>query len=59
MRRDETGNLIQGLERVEANEWGDRNKAASDAIMSVDDAREEAWEALDEASQHMDRTSMR
>lgn len=58
MRLDECANLIQSLDGVDAAHWVDREKAASDAMNRLEDAREDAWEALDEANQ-LDQTSMR
>ncbi len=57
MRLDESANVIQGLESVNANNWEPRDRDASNAMSRLEDAREDAWEALDDAS-HLD-TSMR
>jgi uncharacterized protein YoxC len=59
MRLDEAGNAIQSLELVEARDWESRNDAASKAIERVEDARDQVWEALEEADRIDDRTSMR
>jgi len=59
MRLDEAGNAIQSLELVEANDWETRNDAASKALERVEDARDDVWEAVDDADLIGDRTSMR
>jgi len=58
MRLDESANLIQGLEGVDANNWEDRERETSNAMNRLEDARKDAWEALDDAKR-LDRTSMR
>lgn len=58
MRLDETANLIQGLDRVDADHWDGRERDVSDAMKRLEDAREDAWEALDDAKR-IDQTSMR
>jgi hypothetical protein len=52
-RLDETSNMIEGLEHVTIDAWEDRNAAATDAMKRLDDARTDAWEALEEAP-HID-----
>lgn len=49
MRRDELRNLIKGLETVNAADWRNRDDAVNDAMHRLDDAREDAWKALDHA----------
>lgn len=58
MRLDESANLIQGLEGVDANNWEPRERDVANAMNRLEDAREDAWEALDDAD-HLDQTSMR
>jgi hypothetical protein len=58
MRLDEAANLIQSLEGVDANHWEGRERETADAMNRLEDAREDAWEALDDAKT-IDRTSMR
>lgn len=58
MRLDESANLIQALEGVDANNWEPRERDAAAAMNRLEDARKDAWEALDEAKR-LDRTSMR
>jgi gas vesicle protein len=58
MRLDESANLIQSLENVDAMHWTDRERDVADAMNRLEDAREDAWEALDEADT-LDQTSMR
>lgn len=48
-RLDEASNLIEGLQHVTIDGWEDRNTAATDAMKRLDDARADAWEALEEA----------
>ena len=50
-RLDEASNLIEGLAHVTIDSWEDRNTAATDAMKRLDDARADAWEALEEAPQ--------
>jgi hypothetical protein len=57
-RLDEAANLIQGLETVDANNWEPRDRDVADAMNRLEDAREDAWEALDDAKR-LDQTSMR
>ncbi len=62
MRLDESANLIQSLEGVDAEHWKDRERDVADAMNRLEDAREDAWEALDEAERldpSVDQTSMR
>ncbi len=58
MRLDESAKLIQGLEGVDAAHWVDRERAVADAMNRLEDAREDAWEALDDVN-HLDKMSMR
>lgn len=58
MRLDESANLIQSLDGVGPERWVDREREVSDAMNRLEDARADAWEALDEANQ-LDQTSMR
>lgn len=59
MRLDEAGNAIQSLELVEPADWESRGDEATRALERVEDAREDAWEALNDADRIGDRTSMR
>ena len=52
-RLDEASNLIEGLANVTIDAWEERNTAATDAMKRLDDARADAWEALEEAP-HID-----
>jgi hypothetical protein len=45
----ETANLLDGLERVDADAWTERQDAATEAMTRLDDARSAAWHALDDA----------
>lgn len=45
----ETENLIEGLERVDANAWALRHDAVVDALTRLDDVRKATWHALDDA----------
>jgi hypothetical protein len=58
LRLDESANLIQSLEGVDAEHWVDREKDVANAMNRLEDARSDAWEALDEADR-FDQTSMR
>jgi len=58
MRLDESANLIQGLETVDANNWEPRERDVANAMNRLEDARADAWEALDDAKP-LDQTSMR
>ena len=58
LRLDESANMIQGLASVDAKNWEPRERAVSDAMNRLEDAREDAWEALDDVKV-LDRTSMR
>lgn len=49
MRLDETRNLIEGLMKVDAAQWTARHDAVRDAMKKLDDARDEAWDALEDA----------
>lgn len=46
MRLDEAGNAIQALQGVTAEEFEDRNDETAKAIERLQDAREDAWNAL-------------
>jgi hypothetical protein len=58
MRIDETGNVIQGLDAVEAKDFQARDDEAAKAMSRLDQARQDAWDALDGAKR-LGRTSMR
>jgi conjugal transfer/entry exclusion protein len=58
MRLDEAGNQIQALQGVPASTWEQRHDDVKKAMNRLDDAREDAWKALDDADR-LDRTSMR
>jgi len=58
MRLDETGNQIETLNGVDAASWEQRHDDVNKAMDRLDDAREDAWKALDGAKR-LDRTSMR
>lgn len=58
MRVDEAGNQIQALQGVPATTWEQRHDDVKKAMSRLEDAREDAWEALDDADR-LDRTSMR
>ncbi|MBL0216023.1 MAG: YtxH domain-containing protein [Myxococcales bacterium] len=58
MRLDEAGNLIQGLEGVEAATWEQRHDDANKAMGRLEDSRAEAWKALHDAKR-LEKTSMR
>jgi len=55
-RLDEAGNLISGLQTSTASDWKRRDDAVSDAMSRVEDARKDAWKALDDAPR-TDRSS--
>jgi hypothetical protein len=46
----ETANLLEGLERVDAETWTERQDAATEAMTRLDDARDAAWHTLDDAA---------
>lgn len=48
MRLDEAGNAIEALQSADASGFEDRNDAASEAMDKVEDARKDAWEALND-----------
>jgi hypothetical protein len=56
LRLDESGNLIQGLNATNARTWKERNDAASEAMNRLEDARKDAWKALEDAPR-TDRSS--
>lgn len=58
MRLDEAGNQIETLNGVDAASWEQRHDDVNKAMDRLDDAREDAWKALDDAKR-LDRTSMR
>lgn len=58
MRLDEAGNQIETLNGVDAASWEQRHDDVNKAMERLDDAREDAWKALDNAKR-LDRTSMR
>lgn len=45
----ETANLIEGLERVDANAWLERHDAVVEGMTRLDDVRRATWRALDDA----------
>jgi hypothetical protein len=45
----ETQNLIDGLERVDADAWTERQDEATEAMTHLDDVRDAAWHTLDDA----------
>jgi len=48
MRVYEAGNTIEALQSAEADGFEDRNDAAAKAMDRLEDAREDAWEALND-----------
>jgi hypothetical protein len=58
MRLDEAANLIQSLEGVDADHWEGRERETANAMNRLEDARDDAWDALENAKR-IDRTSMR
>jgi hypothetical protein len=48
MRIDEAGNAIEMLQMTSENNFKDRNDAAAKAVERLDDARGDAWEALND-----------
>lgn len=48
-RLDEAANIIQGLQNVDAERWLERSHEATEAMQRLEDARHDAWEALDDA----------
>ena len=57
MRLDDAGNQIETLNGVEAASWDQRHDDVTKAMNRLDDARKDAWKALDDAKR-LDRTSM-
>lgn len=49
LRLDATGNLIEGLRHVGTAAWKDRESQVEDAMKSLDDARHDAWKAVEDA----------
>ena len=49
MRLDEATNLIEGLMRVQLDGWEARNTDVTDAMKRLEDARKDAWDALEDA----------
>ena len=49
LRLDEARNMIEGLVHVDAAQWTARHDAVRDAMKRVDDARDGAWDALEDA----------
>jgi hypothetical protein len=45
----ETANLLDGLERVDADTWTERQDEATEAMTRLDDLRDATWHALDNA----------
>jgi hypothetical protein len=58
MRVDEAGNEIQALQGVPATTWEQRHDDVKQAMSRLEDARDDAWDALDD-DDRLDRTSMR
>lgn len=58
-RLDEAGNQLETLATVPAETWEQRHAVANQAMERLEDAREDAWEALHDADRAGDRTSMR
>jgi archaellum component FlaC len=58
-RLDESATLIQSLEGVDANAWIERDKAAVSSMNRMEDARVDAWDAVQDAKRIDGRTSMR
>ena len=58
MRLDEAGNQIETLSGVDSGNWEKRHEDANKAMYRLDEARKDAWKALDDAKR-LDRTSMR
>lgn len=48
MRIDEAGNAIEAIQAADANGFEERNDAAAKAMDRLDDARDDAWEALND-----------
>ena len=48
MRVDEAGNAIESLQATDANGFETANDAAAKAMSRLEDAREDAWEALND-----------
>jgi hypothetical protein len=44
-----TANLLDGLERVDADTWTERQDAATEAMTQLDDLRDAAWHTLYDA----------
>jgi len=55
----DSARLIQELEGVDATTWVARERLVADAMNRVEDARTDAWDALDSAKVDESRTSMR
>lgn len=49
MRLDEAANFLLGLERADAEVWKERERAATKAMERLEEARKNAWDALDDA----------
>jgi len=58
MRLDEAGNQIETLNGISAESWEQRHDDVNKAMDRLNDARKDAWKALDDAKR-LDRTSMR
>lgn len=58
MRLDDAANQIQALATVDAGTWDQRSDDVKKAMDRLDDARKDAWKALDGAKR-LDQTSMR
>jgi hypothetical protein len=55
-RVDEATNLIEGLENVYIDAWEQRDSEVTGAMQHLDDARKDAWHALERAP-HITRSS--
>jgi hypothetical protein len=51
-RADEAKTLIGTLREVEPANWTARNEVIDDAMRRVDAARDDAWQALNDAADH-------
>lgn len=58
-RLDEAGNQIESLAKVPAETWEQRHDDVNKAMDRLDDARDDAWDALHAAETASARTSMR
>lgn len=58
-RLDEAGNQIESLAKVPAETWEQRHDDANKAMDRLEEARDDAWDALHAAQRASARTSMR